>query len=259
MNAEKGLAHIRQRIAPVRMALVDHRVYGQITNLAALRVFMQHHVFAVWDFMSLLKALQGKLTGIGVPWLPPADQLGCRLINEIVLGEESDDDGQGGYASHFDLYRRAMRQCDASTRSIDLFVDELQVGRDIPAALLSCEAPPAVTAFVTHTFEVLQRDDLPVLAAVFTFGREDLLPELFERIVHELNEISGGNLHDFIYYLQRHIQLDSDEHGPLAQRLIANLCGDDDAKWEAAAQAALETLSARKALWDAISQAVHPQ
>lgn len=256
MNADEGLELIRRRIAVVRGQLIEHAVYRQIDNVPALRVFMQHHVFAVWDFMSLLKSLQRRLTCVDVPWLPATHRLGSRLVNEIVLGEESDQDGQGGFASHFELYLRSMRQCGASTQRIDHFVELLRSGELPAAALAGCEAPPAVQAFVTHTFDVLAQDDLPALAAVFTFGREDLLPELFERIVQELNELAGGELQDFIYYMQRHIELDGGEHGPLAHKLIANLCGEDAAKWEAAAGAALATLESRKTLWDGISAAI---
>lgn len=256
MNAEEGLELIRETIGPVRTRLLEHPVYRQITDLAALRVFMQHHVFAVWDFMSLLKALQQSLTTVRVPWLPPADPLACRLVNEIVLGEECDSDGRGSFASHFELYLRAMRECDAPTLWIDGFVDRLAGPSDVDSALTGCEAPPAVVDFVGHTFEIIARNDLPVLAAVFTFGREDLLPDVFARIVRELNEISGGNLAGFIYYLERHIELDGGEHGPLAHKLVANLCGDAPAKWQAAADAARATLLARKALWDGISLAI---
>jgi hypothetical protein len=256
MNADEGLELIRRRIAAVRAELIEHPVYRQIDNLAALRIFMQHHVFAVWDFMSLLKALQRQLTCVDVPWLPAADRLGCRLVNEIVLGEESDADGQGGFASHFELYLRSMRQCGASTQHMDRFVDSLRNGHSPSAALHVSEAPAAAREFVTHTMDVVVQSDLPVLAAVFTFGREDLLPDVFERIVQELNELAGGELQDFIYYLQRHIELDGGEHGPLAHRLIAELCGGDPAKWESAASAAHSTLLARKALWDGIRAAI---
>jgi hypothetical protein len=92
-------------------ALLGHPVYREINSLAALRLFMEHHVFAVWDFMSLLKTLQVRLCCVGVPWLPAADPQATRFINEIVLAEESDEDGQGGYLSHFGLYLRSMTRC----------------------------------------------------------------------------------------------------------------------------------------------------
>ena len=73
-------------------------------------------MFAVWDFMSLLKAIQRELCGVGVPWVPSPNLQATRLVNEIVLGEESDEDGEGGYASHFVLYRRAMQRCGANVQ-----------------------------------------------------------------------------------------------------------------------------------------------
>jgi alcohol dehydrogenase len=72
--ATAQLERLRARLAPLRAALAGHPVYGRINGPAPLRLFMEHHVFAVWDFMSLLKALQRRLCCNDVPWLPPADQ-----------------------------------------------------------------------------------------------------------------------------------------------------------------------------------------
>jgi hypothetical protein len=109
------LQRIQERLTPLKAALLTHSIYQEIDRPDSLRLFMEHHVFAVWDFMSLLKALQRRLCCVEVPWLPAADPLGSRLVNEIVLAEESDDDGQGGFASHFELYRRAMKRCGANS------------------------------------------------------------------------------------------------------------------------------------------------
>ena len=144
------LERIHARLAPLRKALLEHRVYSRIDRLESLHIFMQHHVFAVWDFMSLLKTLQRRLSCTQVPWLPPANRQGCRLVNEIVLAEESDEDGKGSYASHFDLYFQAMQRCGADTEVMDLFLKELQKGSSIqhavaqagarmPCEILSCK------------------------------------------------------------------------------------------------------------------------
>jgi hypothetical protein len=246
------LDRLRSRLAPFREDLVNHRVYRRIDELAALRIFMEYHVFAVWDFMSLLKSLQNKLCCVDVPWIPPAKPSLCRAINEIVLGEESDSDGQGGFASHFDLYRDAMRKCGALTDAIDGFVELVRGGSDVTIAMERVSATEAVQEFVNHTFKVIGGGDVCAIAASFALGREDLLPDVFRRIVDELDEVEGGDLGAFRYYLDRHIELDGGEHGSLAGQLVEELCGHDQARWQAAEDAAVRSLEARIKLWDGI-------
>jgi hypothetical protein len=241
---------------PLRAALLDHPLYREIDRLESLRVFMEHHAFAVWDFMSLLKALQRRLGCVEVPWLPAGDPLGSRLVNEIVLAEESDDDGRGGFASHFQLYHRAMTRCGADTAALDGFLDELRRGRLVPAALETPGVPECARRFVRQTFRVIDGGDLCATAAAFTFGREDLLPAVFRRIVDELNVEACGGLDDFRYYLDRHIGLDEEEHGPMANRLLLSLCGSDASRWQAAEQAAANCLEARRGLWDGTCDAI---
>lgn len=249
------LAALRDRLAPLRTELLDHPLYGALNRLDALRRMMEHHVFAVWDFMSLLKALQRRLCCVDVPWRPPVDGANCRLINEIVLAEESDVDNRGGFASHFELYRQAMRQCGADTRSIDRFLVALGRGESVTQSLASAEAPAPARAFVEQTFAIIHRGSLPEIAAAFAFGREDLLPAVFSRIVAELNVQEHGKLAEFQYYLARHIDLDGDEHGPMAARLVASLCVDDS-DWRLAEETAASCLVARRELWDGIQAAI---
>jgi hypothetical protein len=246
------LQHIQESLTPLKSALLNHPIYQQIDRLVSLRLFMEHHVFAVWDFMSLLKALQRRLCCVEVPWLPAADPLGCRLVNEIVLAEESDDDGRGGFTSHFELYHRAMRRCGANTVPIDAFLGGLGQGMPVSAALESPAVPECARRFVRRTFEIIEGGNLCAIASAFTFGREDLLPAVFQRIVDELNVEAGGGLEVFKYYLERHIGLDGDEHGPMANRLLLSLCGSDESRWQIAVRAAIDCLEARRRLWDGI-------
>lgn len=250
------IARIEQRLHPLRDRLLNHPLYNEIDRLDALHVFMEHHVFAVWDFMSLLKALQQRLCCAAVPWLPPQDPQACRFINEIVLAEESDEDGNGGFGSHFDLYCRSMKQCGAKTSVIEKFLTDLDQGVSVTKALPVSEIPEAVRPFVKQTFSVIDSGNLTAIAAAFTYGREDLLPDVFQRIVDELDAAEGGRLADFRYYLKRHIDLDGDEHGPMATRLIQSLCGSDDSQWRIAEETAVDCLVARQQLWDGIYEAV---
>ena len=247
---------IEDQLNPLREALLNHRIYGEIDRMDALRLFMEHHVFAVWDFMSLLKVLQRRLCCVEVPWVPPADPQACRFINEIVLAEESDDDGRGGFASHFELYHRSMKQCGANTAGIDGFLRDLRRGIPVQTALASPTVPEVARHFVQQTFKIIGSGDLCAVASAFTYGREDLLPDVFQRIVDELNTQAGGQLDDFKHYLERHIGLDGDEHGPMATRLVQSLCGSDESLWKVSEDTAVNCLIARQNLWDGIYEAV---
>lgn len=256
MIATDPLQELQLRLVPLRATLLEHPLYRQIDGAASLRTFMEHHVFAVWDFMSLLKGLQKQLTCVEIPWRPARDGGAARLVNEIVLCEESDEDGEGGFASHYELYLRAMKDAGAKTDSIETFVARIDEGAGLETALGEAKVPAAAAQFVEETFHTIEQGSLSSLAAAFTFGREDLLPDVFQRIVDELNTQAGGRLEDFKYYLERHIGLDGDEHGPMATRLLQSLCGDDDELWEMAERAAGSCLLARQELWDGIYEAI---
>ena len=245
-----SIASIEARIAPLRARLAAHPLYRSMHTEAHLRIFMQSHVFAVWDFMSLLKALQSRLTCTSVPWLPTPYPASRRFINEIVLGEESDE-YEGRPISHFELYLQAMRQAGASTAAIDSLVQALPTA-GITQAIQSSAIPQGAQAFVQATFGLIDQGQLHTLAAAFTFGREDLIPDMFRALVHDLSARNDNNLATFIWYLERHIEVDGEDHGPLSLRMVADLCGHDEAYWHEAAEAAASALEARLALWDSI-------
>jgi Protein of unknown function (DUF3050) len=242
------IASIETRIAPLRARLNAHPLYASIRTPKHLRLFMQSHVFAVWDFMSLLKALQSQLTCTTVPWSPTFFPASRRFINEIVLGEESDL-FEGRAISHFELYLEAMQQARADTTPIRSLLSSVAHGSFIPSAL---EAPAAARAFVASTFQVVYSFNLAAMAAAFTFGREDVIPDIFRNLVRDLNTSHAGELSKFAWYLDRHIEVDSEDHGPLSLRMVADLCGNDDDRWEQATLAAESAIEARLALWDGI-------
>jgi Protein of unknown function (DUF3050) len=250
------LEALEEKLRPLYARLASHSLYASFKTIADLRTFMEAHVFAVWDFMSLLKALQRGLTSVDVPWLPSATPESRRLINEIVLGEESDI-YQGQHVSHFELYRIAMQQCGASTVAIDRLVFALRDGADLHEAMRGSRAPEEAKSFVRDTFHVISGDKLHSIAAAFTFGREDLIPDMFKGFVRDLNRDLTGDLDTFIWYLERHIEVDGEEHGPMALRMIAELCGDDAQRWQEAEEAAIFALESRLRLWDGIAARIH--
>jgi hypothetical protein len=253
--ANERIAQLKQQIEPLRTQLVNHTLYQHITTLEDLNTFMEHHSFAVWDFMSLLKALQQKLTCTQVPWMPVGNANTRYLINEIVTGEESDVDKQGNRTSHFELYLRAMQQAGGGAKAIYHLLNELQGGKAIDEALLIADIPMPARRFVQHTFDVIGTNQAHIQAAVFTFGREDLIPDMFISMVREISKQFPGKVDVLLYYLERHIEVDGDHHSQLAYQMTAELCGDDDTKWQQATQAVEAALQARIALWNGILMA----
>lgn len=250
---------LREELQPVLHGILDHPVYALVRTPTQLQLFLTRHVFAVWDFMSLLKALQQKLTCVTLPWRPTEYRLSRRLINDIVLGEESDEDGEGNYASHFEIYRRAMQQSGAITTDIDSLTHALESGQSWADALAASGTPAYVQQFVRTTFSLIEQESLPGLAAAFTYGREDVIPEMFRALLTGWPDHATDHWSTFRYYLDRHIELDTDEHGPMAQRMLQELCGHDDQKWEQAKVAATRALVARRQLWDGLAGELRSQ
>jgi hypothetical protein len=254
--AQDFIKELQTQLQPARQRMVDHTLYRRIQSLDELRTFMAHHVFAVWDFMSLLKALQRDLTCVELPWVPKGNPATRRLINDIVLEEETDLDPEGQPTSHFELYLRAMREAGADTAPAERLLAALAEGASVPAALAAAEAPAAVQDFVKHTFTVVAAGQPHAVAAAFTFGREDVIPDMFRNLVADLGQRFPGQLDTFIYYLNRHIELDEDHHAPLAHQMVRDLCGTDPQRWQQAAEVAQQGMAARVALWDGIQAAL---
>lgn len=245
------IQQIEQDIAALRQTLNHHPLYKQLENLSDIKTFSELHVFAVWDFMSLLKSLQRELTCVSLPWLPVKNPKTARFINEIVHGEESDINEKGEPKSHFEMYLEAMRELGASTLQIDQFIAELVEGKDIFETIANLPVDPRVQSFMQYSFELIANNQPHKVAAAFTFGREDVIPDMFLQILKQ-SEAPQRTHGKFIYYLERHIELDGDEHGPLSLEMIEELCGDDAQKWKEAAQVAQMALQKRIELWDAI-------
>ena len=253
---EPSIAALKEALNPVRNRLIDHPVYQHIQSSAALRIFMQHHVYAVWDFMSLLKALQQALTVVSIPWVPRGNANTRYLINEIVVGEESDVDEKGERTSHFELYLRAMQQAGADIRPVNRLLQALAEGLSLEKAIAGHVPDKATRDFMEFTFSTIASGKLHVIAAVFTFGREDLIPDMFLQIVQDLSKEAPGQLTIFKYYLERHIEVDGGHHGHLAISMLEELCGEDPKKWEEAARYAKAALESRIRLWDGVLAAI---
>lgn len=235
--------------------LTSHKLYEGLKTVDDVKLFTEYHVFAVWDFMSLLKALQTSLTCTDTPWIPKGNTNTARFINEIVLGEETDVDADGNFKSHFEMYLDAMDDVGASTTQIREFVKLLEGGMSVSDALEGCGANDAIKEFVGFTFEVIETGKDHMIASAFTHGREGLVPQVFIEILNKSSYLTNNSYRSMKYYLERHIEIDGDEHGPLSLKMIEELC-DTEEKTLEADEIAKKSIKQRIKLWDAIASAL---
>lgn len=246
-------------IERLRVRLEAHPIYAAVRTPDDLRVFMQHHVYSVWDFMSLIKYLQHEVAPARWPWIPSGDVSVQRFINELVLEEESDIAlaGREGHTSHFLLYLDAMREIGANADVPARFVDTV-AAQGVDSALAAGIAPAPSVAFTRTTFDFLESGKPHTVAAALALGREHVIPSMFRAFLARMavSEVQAPSFH---YYLNRHIHLDEDFHAPLSLRLLAALCGGDTEKWREAEAAAHTAVEARLKLWDGVFAALPSQ
>lgn len=247
---------VRAAVTSARSAVTTHPIYRRIRDIHEVTIFMEHHVFAVWDFMSLLKSLQRNLTCVEIPWVPQGPPASRRLINDIVLVEESDalndenDALDDVYTSHFELYRLGMIDAGADTTAIDEFLMVIRNGVDVPEALVKACVPAAAAEFVRATWDIITNAPVHAQAAAFAFSREDLIPEMFDQVISVEGDID--RLRTFRDYLRRHIEVDGEQHTPMAMRMLADLCGDCSQTRDQCIETVNRALLARARLWDGI-------
>ncbi len=247
------IKEINESLKPLTNQLINHSLYQKIDSPEHLQLFMEHHVFAVWDFMSLLTALQEKLTKTTNPWVPIGDPETRYLINEIVLAEETDINMKGERQSHFEMYLDAMTAAGANKSKIEDLLIQVTHGTDIFLIIATSKLPVSIKQFLKHTFEVVYSREPHKIASAFTFGREGLIPAMFTSIISKVQQkFPQEDLSLFKYYFDRHIELDEDEHGPMAFRMVEQLCGNDDKKWQEVKAVAEKSLISRIEFWDGI-------
>lgn len=248
------IENLEQELQLLREQLKNHPLYAQLESVDDIKTFMESHVYAVWDFMSLLKALQRHLTCVDLPWHPAKDTSVSRFINEIVLEEESDFNEKGEAKSHFEMYLDAMQEVKADRLKVQAIIASFTSLDNISNQIEAAELNKAEKNFLQFTFDVINTRQPHIIAAAFTFGREDLIPDMFLSIIEQSGENGPSKYKKLEYYLKRHIELDGDEHGPLALRMIKALCGSNDQKWKDVLEYSKQALQYRIALWDSIAE-----
>ena len=252
--AELDLESLRPKLEQ----LARHPIYEALHSLEDLRVFMSHHVFAVWDFLSLVKYLQHRIAPSAVPWRPRGEPNLRHFINRLVLEEESDSvpgmHGEPDFDSHFELYCRAMAEVGADHELPARFLARVEAD-GLDAALYADEVPMPARYFVETTFCFIREDKPHAVAAALALGRERVIPDMFRRFLRATG-VHEAQAPAFHYYLKRHIHLDEEVHEPLSRRLLEHLCGGDPQRIEEAETAAEEAICARLRLWDGILEAL---
>ena len=252
-----NIIEINSKLQSQKETLLHHTLYEKVKTIEDLHQFLECHVYAVWDFMSLLKALQSKLTCTTTPWFASVNPQTRYLINEIVLAEESDLTLDGKRLSHFEMYVDAMKDCGANTIELTTFITDVLDTKNVFIAIKQSSLHPNVKAFLDFTFRIIEEGKTHKIAAAFTFGREDLIPNMFTEILKNFQlNFPETDLSKLIYYFERHIELDADEHGPMAMEMINELCSNDSKKWMEVEEVSVLALEKRIGLWDAIEEKI---
>lgn len=246
------LTQLKEKLAGLRYELFHHPLYDQIVTQEDLKVFMESHVFAVWDFMSLVKRLQRDISCVDIPWLPVSNPGLARFINEINLGEETDIGPNHEPISHLVLYVNAMKEVGADTRCFDHFLDLVRQTKNVSLALEKANVEDFVSQFVNKTMNVVHQNSTLEVATYFLVGREDPIPTMFQRILTHWTEVEKAP--QFIFYLKRHIQVDGEEHGPAAEKMLSILLAENHKNLADILPIAEKAIRSRIALWDGIVQ-----
>ena len=252
-----NIDYIQDKINDQREKLLKHKLYSNIETIKDLQVFTENHVYAVWDFMSLLKALQIKLTCTKTPWVPNSNSQTAYLINEIVLAEETDINQAGERKSHYELYLDAMIDIGAEIEFPSKTINKIASSQNIFMSIDKLEIHENIKEFLKFTFSIIEEGKPHKIAAIFTFGRENLIPNMFNEILREFEKnITDKDISKLIYYFERHIELDEDEHGPMALEMVSMLAENDPKKWNEIESISIQALEKRILLWDAINEQI---
>lgn len=256
LSSSVHLDAMRSELEPLTTGVQRHELYSAVEDRTDLVTFMETHVFAVWDFMNLVKGIQQRFASSDLPWTPRGDSTIRRFVNEIVLEEESDEHPDGeSFCSHFELYLMAMEEVGADTGEIRGFVASLEDGTGVPeAAKVAGTRSPTVGDFLATTWELASSPFDEELVAGFAMGRETLIPSMFERLLERGTSLEGAEL--LKEYLVRHVVLDGEQHSVMALELLVEVCGDEPDRWRRATVAAQRCLRARRQLWDTILAAI---
>lgn len=246
VEVQEKFEQLKEKLKKMR----SHNVFSKIKTKEDLQQFMQWHVFAVWDFMSLAKRLQIDLTCVSLPWMPSQNNEAARLINEIILGEETDILPTKEAMSHFEMYLLAMQEVGAEATLFNEFFEKMKTDGFEKAIELD-SINPAIKNFMSATINTAVNGKFAEVLGSFFYGREDSIPEMFSNLLDSWG-VDEAEAPTFVYYLKRHIELDGDTHGPAVQKIMTEKLSDCPMGWGVLFDSAIQAVDLRIALWDAL-------
>ena len=247
-----NLQNNKKKLKDLKQKITAHPLFANKLEPKQICKFMESHIFAVWGFMSILKSLQKMITPNNLPWMPNKNTKNglVNFVNEIILCEESDYIEGIGYISHFEIYLLAMKNMGARTDQLDKLTSIIADKGYNKKYLDDVDASDEVKSFLKHDMEVSMNGALPEIVGAFTLGREKVIPNMFGYILPAIKETStSGHL---ITYLERHIDIDGDRHGPLSMKLLDASCGKD--QLSLAYATAVKSLELRLLVWDKVHE-----
>ena len=231
--------------------LKTHPVFEFVQTKEDLRYFMSWHAFAVWNFMSLAQRLQHELKSAHLPWTPPKSSPVARMLNDIVLGEESDVKMWGWHSSHIDLYLSAMKEVGANASQLEKFLGLISLKIEVNNALRMVKAPEAVQKFVLATNATVKNGSVSEVLGAFLYAREEAIPHIFNsRLAEWFDPIEQAP--NFMYYLKRHIALQGECEGSVAMELVNDLTRGLEDSLQKIQHASVMAIDQRLALWNAL-------
>ena len=240
----------KNKLDELKHKITTHPLFANKLEPKHMCKFMESHIFAVWGFMSILKSLQKIITPSNLPWIPNKNTKNglVNFVNEIILSEESDYIEGIGFISHFEIYLLAMKNMGAKTDQLDKLTSRIIEKGYNEKYIDDVDASAEVKSFLKYDLEVSMNGTLPEIIGAFTLGREKVIPNMFSYILPAIEETSTSKY--LITYLERHIDIDGDRHGPLSMKLLNASC--DKEQLSIAYAAAIKSLELRLLVWDKI-------
>ena len=240
----------KEKLSDLKHKIITHPLFRSTLEPKHVCKFMESHIFAVWGFMSILKSLQKKIIPNNLPWIPNENTRNglINFVNEIVLCEESDYVEGIGYISHYEIYLLAMRNMGAKSEQLNKLTSRITNKGYDEKYLDDLDISAQVKSFLKHDLEVSINGSLPEIIGAFTLGREKVIPNMFSYILPAIEKTSLSK--HLVTYLERHINIDGDRHGPLSMKLLKASCNKE--QLNLAYSSAIKSLELRLSVWDEV-------